>query len=469
MANILNWLTQPKGPHLVDGTSTPGSLTALAILLTPEALYDPDSPRVGLGLVYKAPYIQATSFSEAYFSLKLASRTKVSNRTTSALIIFVQIHKSSQVIPLPGVPTLFLDVKTAEDITDSNEPRPPQDFRGFRLHQVIYIGASPPVGQVAFPRLQGRTVSHWAPTQKQVLTPELEEVPELTVTLSAADANHWNIGNDPIFPSCLDKFKARHEASQASGATKLTRRPSSHGESSTPTHELPFPAWPQPPSTPTLEWREVDEKVAEVMDQVHNLHLETVQEMGFIRAIDQALAKSLMVEFLRLKLITGDDLSTTLRTWRADMEATTEEFLRDLDSATQTSTALPSKNTAVEAALHKYREVAKLKLALPLTQLDAAREEMEKFIQFLLEELQSQQEMKNLVMELSSRITDHRGKVRQLLRSEPLRHTGVALLVLIGMAADRPLESNFFPGLLEGLLGRLGIAVPGESKPPTSS
>ena len=274
--------------------------------------------------------------------------------------------------------------------------------------------------------------------------------------------------NDPIFPSYLDEFKARHEASQASGAAKLTRRPSSRGEGSTPTHDLPFPAWPQHPSTPMLEWQEVDE-VAEVLDQVHNLHLETVQEMGFIWAIDQALAKSLMVEFLRLKLITGDDLSTTLQTWCADMEAATEEFLRDLDSATQTSTALPSKNAAVEVALHKYREVAKLKLALPLTQLDAAQEEMEKFIQYHLEELQSQQEMKNLVMELSSRITDHRGKVRQLLHSEPLRHAEVALLIIVEMAAEQPLESNFFPGLLEGLLGRLGIAVPGERKPPTSS
>ena len=134
-----------------------------------------------------------------------------------------------------------------------------------------------------------------------MLTPELREAPQLTVALSAADANHWNIVNDPIFPSCLDKFKARHEASLASGATKLTRRPSSQGESSTPTQELPLATWPQPPSTPALEWQEVDEKVAEVMDQVHNLHLETVQEMGFIREIDQALSKSLMVEFLRLK------------------------------------------------------------------------------------------------------------------------------------------------------------------------
>ena len=56
-----------------------------------------------------------------------------------------------------------------------------------------------------------------------------------------------------------------------------------------------------------------------------------------------------------------------------------------------------------------------------------------------------------------------------MLHSEPLRHPEIAPLVLVGMAANRPLESNFFPGLLEGLLGRLGIAAPGESKPPTSS
>ena len=108
-------------------------------------------------------------------------------------------------------------------------------------------------------------------------------------------------------------------------------------------------------------------------------------------------------------------------------------------------------------------------MALPLTQLDEAQEEMEKFIQSCLEELRSQQETKNLVGELSSRITDHRGRVRQLLHSEPLRHPEVVPLILVGLAADRPLESNFFPGLLEGLLGSLGTAAFGEGDPPTSS
>ena len=122
LAKVLDWLTQPQGPHLVDRTSTKDPLTALAILITPKALYDPNSPMVGLGFVYKAPYIWAASWSEAYFDLKLASQAEVSNRTTGAKIIFVQIQESSQVIPLPGVPTLFLDVKTSEDITHSKDP-----------------------------------------------------------------------------------------------------------------------------------------------------------------------------------------------------------------------------------------------------------------------------------------------------------------------------------------------------------
>ena len=94
-----------------------------------------------------------------------------------------------------------------------------------------------------------------------------------------------------------------------------------------------------------------------------------------------------MVEFFRLKVIIGDDLSETLRTWQADMEAATDKFLRDLDAVTQTSTTLPSKDAAVGVALCQFRAAAQLRVALPLTQLDEAREEMEKFTQSRLREL----------------------------------------------------------------------------------
>ena len=77
-----------------------------------------------------------------------------------------------------------------------------------------------------------------------------------------------------------------------------------------------------------------------------------------------------------------------------------------------------------------------------------------------------------MVDELSTKIPAHKIRVRQVLCGTFLRHPEVAQLVMVGMAADRPLENNFFPDLLERLLGRLGIATPfapGEDKPATSS
>ena len=99
--SLLTWLTMPTGPHLVEAVSASESHTALAILVTQEELYNPYTPRVGLGLVYKAPYIKTASFSEAFFYLKLASEADM--RITDSHLMFVQINKASQVIPLPYI------------------------------------------------------------------------------------------------------------------------------------------------------------------------------------------------------------------------------------------------------------------------------------------------------------------------------------------------------------------------------
>ena len=128
----------------------------------------------------------------------------------------------------------------------------------------------------------------------------------------------------------------------------------------------------QPLFTPTLGAHEIREIVRETLDQVYVLHLETLQEMGFIREVDRALAKSIMAEFLRLQLIVGDDLNTSLWAMYADLKATVAELMRDMDIAVQNSTALPSKNPAIGVALHRFMDLVRLKLALPLAQVDAA-------------------------------------------------------------------------------------------------
>ena len=44
----------------------------------------------------------------------------------------------------------------------------------------------------------------------------------------------------------------------------------------------------------------------------------------------------------------------------------------------------------------------------------------------------------------------------------------MSLQVLIGLAAHQPLEANFFPGILEGLVGRFSLAPPGVTDQTTS-
>ena len=123
----------------------------------------------------------------------------------------------------------------------------------------------------------------------------------------------------------------------------------------------------------------------------------------------------------------------------------------------------------MRVALHTFKDLVRLKLALPLAQVDAAREDMERFLHHCLEELHSQRDMRNLIDSLSQRIATHQSRVHQIVYSEPLENIEVTLWVLLGVAADQPVERNFFPGISEGLLGRLGIAAPGEKNPPTSA
>ena len=383
--------------------------------------------------------------------------------------MFVWINEASKVIPLPCVQPLFLDIPTVSDVTDSNKPQSPRAFRVFRLHRVIYAEGSTLTTQVAYPHLGSKTKSHLLNFQKQQLIPELCEHSMVLAALAEADDGHWNIMNNPIYPTCLEGFRRRHESSQASQANKSAKRSGTGGGSPTCAMTPPSTTSSQPLFTPTLGAHEIRGIVHDTLDQVYALRLETLQEMGFIWEVDRALAKSIMTEFLRLQLIVGDDLNTSLWAMHADLEVTTAELVRDLDIVVQNSTALPSKNPAIGVALHRFTDLVRLKLALPLAQGDTAQEDMERFLHHRLEELCSQTDMKNLIDSLSQRIVAYQSRVHQIVYSEPLENIEVILRLLLGVAADQAVKSNFFPGSLEGLLGRLGITAPGEKNPPTSA
>ena len=67
------------------------------------------------------------------------------------------------------------------------------------------------------------------------------------------------------------------------------------------------------------------------------------------------------------------------------------------------------------------------------------------------------------------RVAAHQSRARQIVLGKPMENAEVLQWVILGVVVDQPVESNFFPGILEGLLGRLSITAHGEMNPPTSA
>ena len=90
---LLDWLSKPKGPHLVEAPSGANPEKALAISVTKRMLYENEVPLVGGGLMYKPHYISVEPFSAAYMHLnewhKVGSQSTLEDRITSSKLLFV--------------------------------------------------------------------------------------------------------------------------------------------------------------------------------------------------------------------------------------------------------------------------------------------------------------------------------------------------------------------------------------------
>ena len=60
----------------------------------------------------------------------------------------------------------------------------------------------------------------------------------------------------------------------------------------------------------------------------------------------------------------------------------------------------------------------------------------------------------------------HASRVRDLVSIPELAKLEVSLWVNTGLAANQSLEANFISGILEGVVGRLGLVPPGMTDPP---
>ena len=118
LQSLLDWLSKPKGPTLVEASVAAVPDKALAIVVTKRMLYEEKSLLVGVGLVYKLHYISTVPFSTAYMHLNVwhsaGSNEESENQLDAPRLLFVNISEMSDVIPLVVRHPVLLGVASKE-------------------------------------------------------------------------------------------------------------------------------------------------------------------------------------------------------------------------------------------------------------------------------------------------------------------------------------------------------------------
>ena len=209
-------------------------------------------------------------------------------------------------------------------------------------------------------------------------------------------------------------------------------------------------------------------RAEEVMKKIHSLHLQAIYNTGAVRQVDRILAEHLMAQFTRVNQMMGMDLNTSLQELFTVMETSRDTLLEELKTALgPTVSNLVPYN--LQPVVESHNSCLYMSLTKVLVFLDSVRRVGCDFLEDLVKSLQTNEELKKLITALSKRISAFEDHVWELALSKELAEEEVALCVNLALTATRPIIRNFFNGVLEGLVGSLGIKVHVDEDPPCST
>ena len=120
LQHMLDWLLNSNGPPLVEGDecNVQGHVPhrAFALLAAPRFLYGPGGmpspePMIGVGMVFRPPYVQKLSFRDAYFFLNQCVRVGLKPLEEEQVVFFCSSSKSTTIPHMQPYP-LWLDYAT---------------------------------------------------------------------------------------------------------------------------------------------------------------------------------------------------------------------------------------------------------------------------------------------------------------------------------------------------------------------
>ena len=210
------------------------------------------------------------------------------------------------------------------------------------------------------------------------------------------------------------------------------------------------------------------ETALNILEHIHVIHLQTIHDMGGVRELEQTVVHTLMAEFVRLQLILGEDLTKSLSALRSELETSSEALSSELLSVLNLHSGDPVF-PRVKELIQKHQQSISMKVNLPLMELEAAREHLGRFLQRHLRKLSSHPKSREMIEELFRTLSTHTNRIREAILVPGIQEPAMFQRVMLGLAMDQPLEAIFFPGILDGLSGRLSLMPPGVVDPPTSA
>ena len=262
-----------------------------------------------------------------------------------------------------------------------------------------------PVHQITFPHLRGDAIAPMLEYKPEKFPQSLLQGPKMSINLRPPFGEHWNIESDLILTLTMDTYQRRREAKRA----EQDPEQESAGAEASP-KEMPVPekapqavaggskaAYP----TETTHQGERDlETVLSIVERIHALRLQILHEMGGMRELEQVAIRTLMAEFARLQLILCEDLTKSLSALRSELETSSEVLSADVLNILNLhpgDLAFPR----VKELIQKHHQSVLLKVNLPLIELEAPKEDLERFLQGRLHELSSDPKAQEVVEEIS--------------------------------------------------------------------
>ena len=477
--SLLEWLAKPRGPNLVEATVSEAPEKALVLAATKHTLYVGDPPSVGVRLVYKPHYVSTEFFCHAYMHLNVwhaaASNEDSTDKQDTSRFILVSISETSEVMPDTLPHPIFLDVSGKEVTEKTGEPLAPLWFQGFRLHTVwSRPPGEEPVHQITFPCLCGEVTAPMLEYEQEKFPQSMQQGPKVVIPLRPPSSRHWNIESDLIFTIAVDTHRRWREAKRAG---QDEEQESAGAEESS--REMPAPKGASLATASSsqvallMETTSQEEKDLEVapgaVRHIHALRLQTIHDMGCVREIEQAAVRTLMAEFARLQAILSEDLIKSLSALRLELEASSKVLSADILNVLNLHPGDPGFSW-VRELIQKHHQSVSMKVNLPLIELEAAKEDLDRFLQERLHELGSNPQAREVLGEITQTLMSCNRRVCETILATPrIERPEVFNRIMLTLAVEQPMEVVLLLGILDRLSGRLGMKAPGVVDPPTSA